>query len=317
MAAGAATISNIQPYALLYIAGGDVRRLPLVANGAAPLTQLAKANTINVSKFLVDGNDYANPTSSRYIVSTAGADGVCGTADDGQAEVTLDTAGGVHVAPQVGYSAYGPVIGMLRDQTTQAPAYWVMGGDIYSWKNSTAYVLRLTGQPVLNNAVVETAHSIVAAHNNQITVVDFSNPTAPSETKLDPVVTAGTGWKSIGFDSNNYYVYINSGAGSSATWNIIKISRSLPKATQIATGIGQIELAAMGSNLLYATVATTSGYSLWTFDKTLSTHVPTVYDRHVHREAGAYVQQRCASIVDNQRHQYGTELYHPDDRRIR
>jgi len=263
VAVSSMTISNIQPFALLYIVGGDVRRLPLVANGIAPLSQVTKAGSTNACKFLVDGNDYATPTNSRYIVSTAGADGICGTADDDQAEVTLDTAGGVHVGPRGNYSP-APVIGMQRESATLAPAYWIVGSGLNSWKPSEVIIFRLPGEPMFTGPVVQTSNSFVTTYGNQLSVVDFDGAAGPvAETKLDATVTAGTGWQSIGFDSNNYYVYIN----ASGSWTILKITRSSPQATLLATGIGQIEFAAMGTNLLYATVASSSGNLLYSFDK--------------------------------------------------
>lgn len=262
------TVSNILPHSLLYIEGGDVRRLPLVANGAAPLTQVKKSGSTTACKFVVDGNDYATPDNSRFIVSTAGADGVCGTADDGQGEITLDTAGGVHFANKPVYWDIGAVIGMLRDTSTLSPKAWVQGNSFYIWSPQSMTIIRNVGDPLLTRVVAQTVYSVVAEYNNQLTVISYSS--LPVETKLNSVITAGTGWQSIGFDDNNYYVYRNSGTTTASNWTVLKISRTNPVATQLSSGTGLIQAASMGSNLLYVTVLGTTSNSLLTINKTIA-----------------------------------------------
>lgn len=276
--AATATVSNIQPYALLYIIGGNVRRLPLVANGTVPSTLVKKSSSTNACKFIVDGNDYATPDNSRYIVSTAGADGQCGTADDGQSEVTLDSTGGVTVT-QKAASGGIQVIGMLRDPGTLAPGVWVEGNNFMYWSTPTMLSLRINNDPLLTRVVEQSSSTAVAEYNNQLTVLNYGGPSVFTgiETVLDSTITAGSGWKSIGYDSSNFYVYRNSGSTTSSNWTVLKISRTAPAATKLAGGVGLIQTASMGSNILYATVSGATGNSLLTINKT-TPGVPQVFE---------------------------------------
>lgn len=254
--ASAQTVSNIQPYALLYILGGDVRRVPLVANGAAPATQIKKALSTVACYFVADANDYATPNNSRYVVSTKGADGACGTSDDGQAEVTLDSSGGVSFTPMTNNADIGNVLGMVQDPATLVPAGWVRESGIEYWNPaSTMHSMRTGADPWINRVVGSTFNSALAEYNNQLTIWSVGSGQSVSETKLDATLTAGTGWRMIGYDNDNFYVYRNDKSSKNVlTWTVFKISRALPAATPLANGKGALELATMGSSVLYATV---------------------------------------------------------------
>lgn len=259
--AATGTVSNILPHSLIYIAGGNVRLLPLVANGISPLTQVKKSGSTTACKFVAEGNDYANPEKSRFVVSTAGTDGVCGTADDGYGEVTLDLLTGVHFTSGAGYGT----IGLLRDTGTLAPRAWVTENSILDW-TSSSWLLRLNSDPFLTRVVAQIPNSVLAEYNNQLTVVSYNG--TPTETKLNATTTAGSGWQLIGFDSSNFYVYRNSGTTTASTWSVLKITRTNPVATQISSGTGLIQTASMGANLLYMTVFGATSNSLLTINKT-------------------------------------------------
>lgn len=255
--ASAQTVSNIQPYALLYILGGDVRRVPLVANGAAPATQIKTVSSATPSTkpcyFVADANDYATPDNSRYVVSTVGADNVCGTGDDGQAEVKLDSSGGVSFTPMANNAAIGNVLGMVQDPATLAPAGWVRQSGIEYWSPaSTMHSMRSGGDPWITGVVGSTFNSALAEYNNQLTIWSVGSGQSVSETKLDATLTAGTGWRMIGYDNDSFYVYRNN--KNDSTWTMLKISRVLPAATPLANDKGTVELATMGSSIIYATV---------------------------------------------------------------
>lgn len=251
--ASAQTVSNVSPQSLLYIVGGDVRRIPLVADGSAPATRLRKAGSANACKFVVSANHYAVPDSSRFIVSTAGADGICGTGDDGQALVMLDASGGVAVT-EVDLSANGAVLGMVRDPSTQAPAGWVYGKQIDYWSASPA-VMRQGSDAPITRVVVSTNRSIVSEYANRLTVWDIGNNLSVSETLLDATLTAGSDWQMAGFDADNYYVYLNTGKTlTTLTWKLLRIGRATHAVTQLASGKGFLVLAGMGTSVLYATV---------------------------------------------------------------
>jgi hypothetical protein len=289
VAASAQTVSNIQPYALLYILGGDVRRLPLVANGAAPATQVKTASsTTKPCHFVADANDYATPDNSRYVVSTSGADGICGTSDDGQAEVKLDSSGGVSFTPMTNNADIGDVLGMVQDPATLAPTGWVRESGIEYWNPaSTMHSMRSNGDPWITRVVGSTFNSALAEYNNQLTIWSVASGPVVTETKLDATLTAGTGWKMAGYDKDNLYVYRNDNSVKNASvWTMLKISRALPTATLLNNGKGTIELATMGSSMLYATVTDTAAYQnrLHTISKATgviqtlkSTPITTVY----------------------------------------
>src|SRR6266702_1876586 len=275
--AATSTVRNSQPYALLYIIGGNVRRLPLVANGTAPSTLVKKSSSTNACTFIVDGNDYATPDNSRYIVSTAGADGQCGTADDGQSEVTLDSTGGVTVSPRTATVDFR-VIGMLRDPGTLAPGVWIEGVCLEYWATPAILSLRINNDPMLTRVVEQASSTAVAEYTNRLTVLNYGGPNVNTgiETVLDSTITAGSGWQSIGYDSSNFYVYRNSGTTTSSNWTVLKISRTAPVAVKLAGGVGLIQAANMGSNILYVTASGAIGNSLLTINKTIP-GVPQVF----------------------------------------
>jgi len=249
----AQTVSNVTPQSLLYIVAGDVRRVPLMADGTAPATRLRKAGSSVACQFTVVANNYAAPDSSRYIVSTSGADGTCGTGDDGQAMVTLDASGGVNLT-QLDTSLNGAVLGMVRNPATQTPAGWVYRNEVDFWDSAPA-VMRQNADPLITRVVVSTSKSVVVEDHNRLTIWDIGSNQSVSETKLDATLTAGTGWQMAGFDADNYYVYLNSGNTlSTVTWKILKINRATHAVTPLTNDTGYLILASMGSSLLYVTV---------------------------------------------------------------
>lgn len=272
-----ASVSNVVPYALLYIVNGDVRSVPLVADGTNPATRVSKAGTTDACTIVVEANNYSDPTKSRWVVSTKGVDGVCGTSDDGQGEARLDSAGVVHyTAKLTGVWPY-KVLGMLRDPDDLAPAGWIYGDNVSFIGEAipTISVLRSSAQPKLTRVVAASYKAALAEYNNQLTllnVVKSGGKASIDETILDPTLTAGTGWESIGFDKDNFYVYRNTGTiytASTGTWSVLKISRAAPAATLLASGSGYLGTAAMGSNVLFATVINYSGNRLLTLNKLL------------------------------------------------
>jgi hypothetical protein len=250
--ASSQTVSNIQADSLLYIVAGEVRRLPLGANGIAPALRVKQTANINACKFVVDANDYANPDQSQFIVSTKGADVTCGTADDGQMTIALAAAGGISSnAPLV------KVLGALHDFSTLAPTGWVTGNGIL-WPR-VYMVMRMTGDLPVTRVVIGNYQAVVAEYNNQLTVWKVNGVNTAAETRLNAATTAGTAWQSIGYDASNFYVYQNSSnpltaCTAASNWKMLKISIATPVATQLATGSGCIASASMGTGLLYASV---------------------------------------------------------------
>ncbi len=57
--AGVPAVRDIKPHSLLYIVDGDVRRIPLQANGSAPISSLKSALVNTACRFIIHANDYS------------------------------------------------------------------------------------------------------------------------------------------------------------------------------------------------------------------------------------------------------------------
>ena len=270
-----ARTATLQPYALIYIVGGDVRRVSLQANGSLPATQVRKAGSTTACRFVSDANgrplgdgvDYANPENSRFMVSTTGPDGQCGTADDGLAEVRLSGSDGLSVTAL----GSGSLLGMFRDPASLAPRGWIFTRSATTW-NSGAGVstaLRPSSGAALQSVVQAAPSQALVDDGSQLSVIDFGSAGAPTETLLDNVVTGGGGWVGIGFDASAFYAYRNEGSGSTARWRVVKVTRGSPRATQLATAAGTVSVASMGSTLMYLTTLATDGNTLVAVSKSI------------------------------------------------
>ena len=269
------TTGTLQPYALVYIVGGDVRRVPLQANGKLPSTQVQRAHSTTACKFLTDANgaprgdavDYANPENTRLVVSTAGPDGQCGTADDGTALVQLSATQGLVVTE----SAASNVLGLFRDATSLAPRGWILARTASYWgtNGDTSTTIRGAGTPAFTGVVQAAPTLALMDDGTQLSVLDFSTGTAPVESLLDTATTGGGGWVGIGFDANAFYAYRNTGSGASAQWSVLKVTRSSPHATVLASSSGQVSVASMGSSLMYVTVLGAAGNTLVAVSKSI------------------------------------------------
>ena len=252
---------TLEPFALVYIVGGDVRRLPLKANGAAPSSRVTRAQSSSACRFVLEAMDYAAPEQSRFIVSTAGADGVCDTSDDGRGEVRLDATLGVVYAPITGAAP----LAVLHDPATLAPRGWLLPTQAQLWQaGSSPETYRAAGEPV-TRVVQATARSALVESARGLSVLDFGSSPLVTETVLPALNT--TGWQGIGFDAQNFYAWRNGGTVASPTWSVQRISRTAPTASQLGSGAGQVTLASMGTDVLYATVLGASNVELRRFLK--------------------------------------------------
>ena len=242
----------LQSSALVYIVGGDVRSVPMQADGTAPINHVQRAGSTTACRFLIDAIDNASPQNSRFIVSTAGADGQCGTADDGRAEISLSSTFGVGFTAISGEAP----LDVVRDTATLAPRGWIYSRSVSLWTTTpaTTFQTRATIAPAVTRIVASTYNGALAEDGVKLSVFGFSGGTAVTENVLDPGITAGSGWQSIGFDSANFYVYRNAGTDFTSTYSVLRISRTAPTATVINSGTGLVSLAAMGTNVLYLTV---------------------------------------------------------------
>mgnify|MGYP003339597983 CR=1 FL=1 len=59
------SLTGLTSYALVYIVGGDVRRVPLVANGSAPRTLVQRAQSTSACRITIEAADPLTPENSR------------------------------------------------------------------------------------------------------------------------------------------------------------------------------------------------------------------------------------------------------------
>ena len=272
-------ISNLTAHSLLYIAGGDVKRLPLTATGTSPKATLQVAGVTNLCNFVIDsyyrpeGTDYGTPFASRYRATTKGGDSFCGTFDDGQVEITFDAQGKPQTAPVPNAATLGPVLAVLRNPATLKPAATVHGRTIAVTQPASINTLLAATAPPMTKAIAVSVEAVVGEQANRLVFWDFSG----KNIALDATITSGVGWESAGYDANNFYVYRSTStltsstsfaSLSTSTWKLVKISRITPSAALLASGSGNLAAASMGLNSLFITFANTSGYSLIRYSKT-------------------------------------------------
>jgi len=241
------------PHALVYIVGGDVRSVPMQANGTGPATRVQRAQTTSACRFVIEANDFAEPQKSRYIVSTAGADGLCDTADDGRAELRLTDTGALGYTPLSGDKP----LDVARDPTTLAPRGWINPRNVTLWSTTPATTIATRTAPAAPlTAVVASAYNAALVQDGtRLSVLSFPNGATTTESLLDASLSAGSNWQPLGFDATSFYAYVNSSDTFASTWKLLKVSRSNPSAIQLATGVGLVDPASsMGQNMLYLTV---------------------------------------------------------------
>ena len=250
-------VTAVRAQLLLYVAGGDVRSVPLAADGSMPRDKVLRASSTNACRFVVDGNDHGQPLNSRWVVSTAGADGNCDSAgDNGWAEVTLMPQGQPRVAPGQGDAP----LAMTRDHATLAPRAWVLPRSVVFWgtgaggSGATTVVTRTTVEPAFTSVLLSTPRLALADDGSRLVLLEFRAEASLAVRPLDATSTAGGGWRGMGFDSDAFYVFRNSSATNTSNWRVLRVARSDGTATLLASGDGQLSNASMGTSRLYASL---------------------------------------------------------------
>lgn len=271
--AASSSVTGLSARTLLYIVDGDIRRVPLAANGSAPAA--TRASSTDACRFVADENaeNFGDPDASLLIVTTKGADNTCGTSDDGFKLVTL--TGGA-----VAEGATTTVLGYLRSATTLAPAYSVTPLMVAPTSGSGSTLALNTNGNVARRIIASAASTMLiewgsTAADSQIAVVSV-DPYAL--TLLGTTLTGLGNWQAIGHDADNFYVYRNSGTTTTSTWTVLRINKAgTPAATVLATGTGLVSDTAMGQGLLYATVRQAAANKLFALSKTMA-GTPTTID---------------------------------------
>ncbi|MBL0726221.1 hypothetical protein [Piscinibacter sp. HJYY11] len=269
--AAQSTVANLQSHSLFYIFGGDVRSVRLQADGTQPRLQIRRSDTSTACRFLLSANDHAQPENSRFVVSTAGADGNCGTTDDRWAEVREGSGSTLILQPL----AERP-LDVSRDPITLAPRGWIYPREIQLWSGSTL-ALRASGSLALTQVLAATPHSALVGDGTRLSVFSFTGNTA-TETPLDAALTIGTNWRLIGFDADHFYVYDDDPTYVfTSPWRVLRISKVNPTAVSIGSGTGVISVASLGINVVYLTVFTANNNVLVRFPKTGGLRVESPY----------------------------------------
>jgi hypothetical protein len=240
----------LAPHSLVYIVGGDLRLVPLAANGEPPAGRVQRASTSSACRFVLDAIDHARPERSRFVIATAGADGRCGTSDDARAEVRLDALLGPVLAPWTGALPQA----VLRDKTTLAPRGWVTTQEARLWAEAAPDIvqpLRSAASP-LQRAVMATPGAVLVESSGGLSVVEAGSGNTFSEKALAGL--AGGDWQAIGFDPTHLYLYRNVSNASARTWSVARIHRASLVTTVLANGAGDVALAGLGRDVLYTTV---------------------------------------------------------------
>ena len=248
---GALRATSVKPHSLVYIVGGDIRVVPMQANGAKPAAKRQPNGTSSACRFLISANDFATPLNSRYVISTVGGDGTCNTTDDGRAEVRLNSDG----TPTLTVLTGDAPLDVVRDPATLAPRGWIYPRNVVLWNTSSSpFEVRASDVAAISSVVSSTYRQALVEDGARLGVINFSGGTSFTETPLDATVTAGTGWQPIGYDADSFYVYRNSENTFNATSTVLRITRTNPAATVVTSGSGLISLASLGSNVIYLTV---------------------------------------------------------------
>ncbi|MBB2483672.1 hypothetical protein H5407_00370 [Mitsuaria sp. WAJ17] len=257
-------VEGIAPHTLLYISRETVRALPLTANGEKP-SSFWRSNTglsMTACRFMheADANDFANPAATRIGVISKGPDNTCGTADDVRQAYAYDAA--TNVAQEVS----GIVGNAVRDPKTYAPAYQVQPVGVST--ADTLYVMVPTQGPRFRRMITSSPGLAIVElgtsdQDIQLVALDVVRR---SYVELGQAAS-GANWQALGHDATAYYLYRNVGAVTGSNWTVLRISKSQPLATRIATGAGQIQNAAMGQGQLYLTVQQPAGNKLYSIAK--------------------------------------------------
>ncbi len=285
--AGAQQVTARQSQMLVYIAGEAVHSISLQANGEAPTSRPPVSGSAEACQFLMTANDYANPLNSRLLVARRGSLGNCSSepgnrpGELGNSELRFSARGELVASPS-GTTAEAPV-GVLRDTSTLAPRAWLYTDRVVLWNDGAGTTLPLSPPGTIDPHIVvaSTDRSAIVRRPGGLSVLDFPSGSTVIETPLSPALTAGWIWIPIGFDTDAHYLYRTStDVLGSDNWQILKITRSRPVASILASGTGLLTSTSMGSNLIYATaqpVGVDQPHSLFRINKAGGPSPRTVY----------------------------------------
>ena len=245
---------SLSPVAYVDAPNGVLRTTMLSATGARP--QQSSGPTQSLCPGDIVASNFADPFSSVIVANTAGADGACGTADDGQTLIGFSSTGAPTFTPASGY------LGFLRSSTTGAPSNWLLtdasGAETVApfapGGNALAVGIGSPGATVGYVPVANLADTILYTRNGALVAVGNGNGSIGRHALSSS--TGPDGWKSAGNDATFAYVYLNSSTANSGTgtWQLLAVSRVGLSATTLATGSGTIIEGSAVPGAVYATI---------------------------------------------------------------
>ena len=265
----AARVSGLRAHTLMYVVAGDVRALPLEANGSAPAQRVQRAQSTNACRLVpgLDAVDYGQPFNSRFVLRSAGPDGRCDSADDGFAELTLTSTG----QPRLTALSESP-LAFTRDPATWVSRAWVYANRVVFWPPSGTGVsstasIRSAGQPNFASVLLSAPSTALADDGQRLSILDFGSAPSVGVRALDAGLTGGGNWQPIGFDGDSFYSFRNSNTTASGRFSVLKVTRSSGAVAALASGDGLISNASMGTARLFVSVLGTQNNRLLSIAK--------------------------------------------------
>lgn len=257
--------TGLVPVAYIDAPNGSVRTTILSATGLKPAQTQVGALSLCSDSIIAD--NFTNPFATEIALTTSGADGVCGTADDKSTLVTF-TSGG---APIINSNSAGKkYVAYVTSTATGLPTGWLVtyptgqvsidpigAGSQYLLSFATTPTPTLSQLPTYT-FVAQSDNLLLYSKSGQL----FSLSTAGASPAVKSISTATgvEGWKYAGSDVGSMYVYLNSNTATSGlgTWRMLSISRSNQATATLATGTGSIAGAGATGQRIFATVASSA-----------------------------------------------------------
>jgi hypothetical protein len=221
----------------------------------------------------INSYNFVNALYSQVAATKAGADGVCGTADDLGGLLGYYDSVNVSVPTLTAFQSLGSgvkLLGYTTSYTTGQPTAWLLAynsGQLSLNRIGVALSYSLTG----NFSDLAAAFPVASLGDTVLFSLDgalwslhvddaFSVRTV---TKLS-ALTGPDGWQLAGVDTDNIYVFLNSSTtfSGTGTWAILSIVRSTQAVTTLATGLGSIVTAGAVPQRLYVSVLNGSAASM-------------------------------------------------------
>jgi hypothetical protein len=253
--------SALSPIAFVDAPNGTLRTTLLSATGSRP--QQSTGPGVALCPGSVVASNFADPFASIILASSPGADGACGTADDGQVMIGFSSTGAPNATAVTGF------LGFLRSSATGAPSNWLMtsasGAEALApfGSGGSAFVVGIgtPGTTVSYAQVQSLDDTILYARNGALMAVGNGDGSIARRTLSTS--TGPDGWKSAGNDANYAYAYLNSSTATSGagTWRLVAVARTGLAVTTLATGAGSVLEASAVPGAVYMTVLNGAGGS--------------------------------------------------------